>query len=127
VTTATLDPCLELRRTVDDLQAQVAELQTAVAELQGRTSRRPLTTRDINRLRRWLPAIGGAMGSAWWTSRELLSSGAPAVQVALDGVDPRELGLLLRRAAGVPVGGLVIERAGKTHNAVQWRVQEVVA
>jgi len=87
--------------------------------------RRPparLTHGDRARLTALLPAIAGALGSDWFTAREILESDAPAVRVVRGALTARQIGRLLQRAEAATVEGYVVERGGFEVGATLWRV-----
>lgn len=46
----------------------------------------------------------------------------PGVRVVLRGLSIKQVGKLLSRGAGIPINGLMIERAGHEINVNLWRV-----
>lgn len=105
------------------VEQQLAALTRRVDALEQRDrARRVLTRADQARLETLLPAIAGAMGSAWWTVHEVTA--LAVVQLVLDGLNVHQLGRLLRRAEASeqPIAGLVVERGGTEARRVQWRI-----
>lgn len=96
-------------------------------EHQQRTTPPPLCRADLARLTRLLPAIAGALGSEDFTSRDLVEHAAPGLQLVLRGLSAKQVGRLLARAAGVEVGGWVVERRGLEINVGLWRVVAAVS
>jgi len=113
------DPVLELLR---ELVAEVRGLRADLAQ------RRPavVTRTDRVRLAQLLPAIAATLGSEIFTVHELFASSAPALPLVLEGLTPGQVGKLLRRAIGVPVEQLVVERMGDEDRRVLWRVVATV-
>jgi hypothetical protein len=118
-------------RIVDLLRELVAGQHAIVAELRAlRTAtplRRPspLTRRDRARLERLLPAVAGVKGSEKFTVDDVIT--LPAVRVVVGRLTARHVGRLLRRAVGVAIDGLTVERTDeKELNRVLWRVVAVV-
>lgn len=85
-----------------------------------------LSRADRERLGRLLPALSGALGSAAVTSREVIAHPSPALRLTVGGLSARSLGRLARRAAGIPINGLVLERAGTEAGAALWCVRAVI-
>lgn len=81
-----------------------------------------LNRADRDALARLLPAIAGTLGSDLFTARELIEHSAPALRLVCVGLSARQLGKLLRRAHGQPVGGYVVSSDGLEVGAVLWRV-----
>ena len=80
--------------------------------LEARRSSR-LSQADQDRLGRLLPVLAGAFGSAEFLTREVLAHESVGLHLVVRDLSARSLGRLLRRAAGVPVGGLLVERLGQ--------------
>ncbi len=79
-----------------------------------------MSREDKDRLCKILPAVVGAWGSEPFASRDLATD--PGVRVVLKGLSPKQIGRLLSRAVGIPIDGLVVERAGTEINVCLWRV-----
>ena len=109
---------------VDLLRAIRNELQALRADLQ-RDRRRPgaISRTDRDQLTRLLPALVGAHGSDEFAIHEVI--GLPAVRAATHLAAP-QLGQLLKRAAGVPIGGYVVQCAGAELHRRLWRVVALV-
>jgi hypothetical protein len=112
--------------------ANTAAIETNTMELRGlrealTRDRRPspLSREDRTRLTKLLPAIGGVVGSELFLVHELFESGSAALRVALRGMNAMQVGRLLRRAVGVPIGGLLVEREATEAGVVLWRVVQV--
>ena len=88
--------------------------------LEDRRRPSPLTRADLGVLTRLLPAIAGAFGSELFTSRDLAADAG--VRVVLRGLSIKRVGKLLSRGAGIPINGLMVERAGHEINVNLWRV-----
>lgn len=107
-----------------------ALLEQLVAEVRGLRAdlardRRPLShlsRDDRERLARILPAVGGALGSDLFTARELVEHRSPALRVALHALNAKQLGRLLQRAEGRPLGAFIVQRDGVEVGAVLWRL-----
>jgi hypothetical protein len=109
---------------VDLLRELVTEVRALRADLAESRRRAPSLSRvDHARLARLLPAVAGALGSELFTVAELT---APAVQLVVDGLTPRQVGRLLRRAVGVSIDGLVVERVGHENHSTLWRIVEAL-
>ena len=109
-----------------DLLRQLVEGQRQIIALLERQHRPSsvLTRQDQDKLGKLLPVIAGLRGSELFLTSELVESSAPAVRLVCQGT-ARELGKLLRRAAGIPVGGYLVERVAREAGATLWRVLEV--
>jgi hypothetical protein len=79
-----------------------------------------LSRDDRKLLMRLLPAIGGALGSEVFTSRDLACHAAP--RLVLRGRSAKSIGKLLARADGRPIEGWIVERVGSEINVALWRV-----
>ena len=90
------------------------------ADLQGRRTAPMLSRNDRQALEKLLPAIVGALGSEPFTTRDLPD--AAGVRVVVRGLSVKQIGRLLSRAEGVPIGGLVVERCGVEINVALWHV-----
>ena len=104
------------------LRAILDELRAARADWDRRGAR-PLSRADHEQLRRLLPAIAGALGSDEFTVAEAL--GQPGVRAVTHLAAPA-LGQLLKRAAGVPVAGYVVQCGTKELHRRLWRVEALV-
>ena len=118
------------RRSDDDavlelLHELVAEVRGLRADLAQRPSS-SLTRADRARLAQLLPVIADVLGSAIFTVHELFASSAPALPLVLEGLTPGQVGKLLRRAVGVPIDELVVERVGDESRRALWRVAATV-
>jgi hypothetical protein len=101
------------------LEDVMRELMAIRALLEDRR-RPPLSREDRDRLATILPAIAGALGSESFASRDLTTNAG--VRVALRGLSIKQVGKLLSRGAGIPINGLMIERAGHEINVNLWRI-----
>jgi len=110
--------------TLDDVYAEVCAIRRLL-ELRGPASR--LSRADRDRLDAILPVIAAVVGSEAFLIRELLQADASGLALVLAGCSPKSLGRVLRRAEGVPVNGLLVERVGTEDNAAIWRVVKVVS
>ena len=119
VSAAAPDPVEALLR---ELVEQVRGLRADLAERRPATS---LSRVDRERLARLLPAIGGTLGSEPFNSSEICEHDAAALRLGRAGLTAKQLGRLLRRAVGTPVGGYLVERLGEEAGAVLWRVVQV--
>ncbi len=106
--------------------AALAAVLARLDVLEARRSSR-LSQADQDRLGRLLPVLAGAFGSAEFLTREVLAHESVGLHLVVRDLSARSLGRLLRRAAGVPVGGLLVERLGQADGAVLWRVVNVVS
>jgi glutathione S-transferase len=120
-------------RVLELLEAIAAGQQVIAGELRGLRAdlarQRPgasLSRADRDRLARLLPAVAGAFGSEPYVVNELPD--AVAVRVVLDelGLTAKQLGRLFHRGVGLPIGRLVVERAGVELHRTLWRVVGVV-
>jgi hypothetical protein len=106
-------------------------LRELVAEVRGLRSdltRRPvpsLSREDRARLSRLLPAIGATLGSELFNSAELHEHGSPALRLVRAGLNAKQLGRLLRRAANTPIDGYMVLHEGTEAGAALWRVVQV--
>jgi hypothetical protein len=85
----------------------------------------PLSRADRERLATLLPAIGGVFGSDVFLVRELFESEASALTLVLRGLNARQVGRLLRRAADQVIDGYLIQRHGHELHATLWCVAQV--
>lgn len=107
----------------DVLDAVLHELR-AIRALLERQQQPPssLGRADRAALERILPAIAGAIGSAWFACRDLEEEDSAALRLVLTGLSTKSVGRLFRRGMGHPVQGYVIERKDRELNAWLWRV-----
>jgi hypothetical protein len=114
---------------VDLLVELVAEVRGLREDL--KTSDRPvigsssLSRADRARLARLLPAIGGALGSEEFTSRDLGCHSSSGLRLVLRGLSVKQIGRLLARADGLAIDGWLVERRGIEINVALWRVVAV--
>jgi hypothetical protein len=111
---------------VDLLRALVAGQQRIIALLE--TRHRPatgLSRADRALLGRLLPVLGGVFGSELFNSADLCEHQAAALTLVLHGLNAKQVGRLLRRAVGTPIGGYLVERVGVEAGAVLWHVVRV--
>ena len=104
--------------TLEDLMREVLRLRSLVERLLE--TRRPLSREDMDRLGTILPAVAGAWESESFASRDLATNAG--VRVVLRGLSIKQVGKLLSRGAGIPINGLMIERAGHEINVNLWRI-----
>jgi hypothetical protein len=106
-------------------QAVLVELR-AIRQLLERDRRpSPLTRRDRDRLALLLPAIGGVFGSELFLTRDVFESEAAALQLVRRGLNAKQVGRLLRRAADTPIDSYMVTRQGTEAGAVLWRLVQV--
>jgi hypothetical protein len=106
----------------DEIRGLRADLGKAITD---RLSVSSLSRADRGRLATLLPAIGGVFGSEEFHSADICEHDAAALRLVCAGLTARQLGRLLRRAAGTPIGGYLVERHGVEAGAVRWRVVHV--
>jgi hypothetical protein len=111
----TATPTVELL--LRELLTEVRGLRADLRERQATS----LSRADRALLARLLPAIGGALGSEPFPSRDLPTA-SPGLRVVLRGVSAKQIGRLLSRAEGVPIDGYIVERCGIEINVTLWRV-----
>jgi len=113
--------------TTDRLLEQVLDELRAIRRQNEQRSSWPsrLTRADRDRLLRILPVIAGTYGSELCTSHELIEHESAGLRLVLAGLNTKQLGRLLQRAAGSVVGGYTVKREGVEVGAVLWRVLEV--
>jgi hypothetical protein len=104
------------------LQQLIDELRQLRAVVERRSQASRLARADRDRLARILSAVAAAIGSELFLSGELMEHGSPGLRIVLAGLNTKQLGRLLRRAAGVPVDGFVVERMGVEMHAALWRI-----
>ena len=115
--------------------SELALLQELVTEVRGlradlrRQERRQALPVSLSRADRallgyLLPAAAGTLGSELFCTSELFDSTHAALRVARRGLNARQVGRLLRRAVGIPIDGLVVERVASEAGAVVWRISE---
>ena len=113
----------ELALRLDEILDEIRALRYAV---EHPTPRSTLSREDRALLTRLLPAIGGAVGSELFNSAEICGEyDAAALRLVCAGLSARQVGRLLRRAAGTPIAGYLVERVGLEAGAVLWRVVRV--
>ncbi len=120
------------RRADVDLEADARTDRALLLEILGRLrvleaaeeerKRGRLRRGDAQELERIWPVVGGALGSEWFTIRELRASEHVAVQLVLSDWSSRRLGKLFARAVGASIAGFVLEQSGRSHGAACWRV-----
>ncbi len=110
--------------TEDFAAAALFELRAIRRLLEGQ-HKPALSRADRHTLARILPAIAGALGSALFTSRELLEHDSPALRLVLDGFNAKQIGRLLRRAEGYAVDRFMVQRAGVELNVILWQLVRV--
>jgi hypothetical protein len=114
-------------QTALDLLRELVAGQRRIIELLERGHRPTTLNRtDRTRLAQLLPAIAGALGSELFHSADIFEHDAAALRLVRAGLSPKQLGRLLRRAAGQPIDGYVVEREGIETGAVLWRVKKHV-
>ncbi len=107
----------------DVLEEVLLELRSLRQLLERQQQRPSLLGRDDRAaLDRILPAIAGAIGSAWFACRDLEEEDSAALRLVLTGLSTKRVGRLFRRGLGHPVGGYLIERHGRELNVWLWRV-----
>ena len=102
------------------LLREILAVQRQILATLERPRPRALTRPDLAILRKLLPAIGGALGSEPFASRDLCTT--PATRVVLRDLNVKQIGRLLARAEGIPIDGHVLEPAGVEINVRLWRV-----
>jgi hypothetical protein len=120
--TTAADPVADLLREL------VWEVRGLRADLTVRRepARHALSRADLALLGRLLPAWAGTHGSdEQLTSRDLAADPAPAMRLVLRGLSVKQIGRLLARADGIPIGGYLVERCGIEINVTLWRVVAV--
>jgi hypothetical protein len=95
------------------------EILAELRVLNGRRTK-PLTYAEFRFLDAWIQAVKGMHGGSVWTVRQLLQSAL--FRGLAQNRTPKEIGDLLSRGCGQSVDGLTVERAGKEHGAVIWRI-----
>jgi hypothetical protein len=105
--------------------AAFAELRARVAAIEHRLSPSTLRRGDRAALERILPAIAGALGSECFLASEAVASEHAALRLVLGGLSGRQLGRLLRRAEGVPVGSYTVHAQGVESGSILWAVLRV--
>jgi hypothetical protein len=111
---------------VEALLRELVEGQRRIVQLLERDRRpSPLSRGDRTILARLLPAIGGALGSEEFTSRDLACHSASGLRLVLRRLSAKSIGRLLARADGVPIDGWLVERCGVEINVALWRVVAV--
>lgn len=113
-----------------EVRAELAGLRGLVEQLLERQiipqkSADLLSRDDRALLARLSPAIAGALGSTEFLTRDLFGHDSAALRIVLRGLNPRQVGRLLKRAEGKPVDGYVVERVGVELGAILWRVVRV--
>jgi hypothetical protein len=117
------DPLVEVLK---ELAGLVRGLRQDLAVARNPQVLAPTVSRDDRaRLETLLPAMGGVFGSELVNSAEICESDAAALRLVCAGLSARALGRLLRRAAGTPIAGYMVERVGLEAGAVLWRVVQV--
>ena len=106
--------------TLDDLREELRQVRVLLER--SLEARRPaqLNHEDRRLPATLLPATAGAFGSEPFASRDLVD--APGVRVVVRDLTVKQIGQLLGRSVGRPVGGLAVERAGSALGVCLWRV-----
>ncbi len=115
---------------LDAINALAAEIR-GLREALGHRPRR-IRGADPDTLVQLLAAIAASWGAdrEFSVSELLAFASALATRRALRdalttaGADSRRIGLFLRRTAGIPAGGLVLERIGEADGVAVWTVRE---
>ena len=106
----------------DLLQQLVAEVRALRRDLiRQRSAGSTLSRDDRAVLDQLLPVIGATFGSELFNSAEVCEREATGLRLVLGGLNVRQLGRLLRRAAGTPLDGYLVERQGTEAGATLWR------
>src|SRR5688572_24874627 len=100
-------------------------LAVRVAVLEKRSNTSALRRADGEALGRILPALAGALGSEMFLASEAVASEHAALRLVLGGLSGRQLGRLLRRAEGVPVGSYTVHAQGVESGSILWAVLRV--
>jgi hypothetical protein len=108
---------------VDALHALTSAVRELQADLRPRRAG-TLARADRRVLSAVLPALVGVVGSEPFTVSEALEH--DAVRLVVGARTAIQMGRLLRRATGVVIDGLVIERVGDEARRVLWRVVETI-
>ena len=110
---------------LDEVLAELRAIRVLLEQRQQPPSPPTLSREDRGRLSRLLPAVGATLGSELFTSSDLVEHESAALRVVCVDLTAKQLGRLLRRAAGTPIGGYLVERQGVEAGAVLWRVVAV--
>jgi hypothetical protein len=119
------DAALEAE-TVALLRALLAEIRALRADLRPRPQVATLSRADRAHLARLLPVIAAGRGSALFTVAELLADDAPGLRIVLTGCSARQLGRLLRRALGLPIGDLMVQSDAVEAHRRLWQIVKVI-
>ena len=106
-----------------ELLAEMRALRLAVERQQQ--GQRSVRRADRAVLERLLPVIAAVHGSEEFLSADLVEADAPGLRLVCAGISARSMGRLLRRTAGNPVGGYMVERLGLVAGVAIWRVVAV--
>ena len=104
------------------LDAKVERLCVAVERLAGKRS---ISRADRKRLERLLPAIAGLVGPDEFLACDVAEADDVGLQLVAAGLNARQVGRLLLRAVGLPIGGYVVVRLGEHAGAVLWKIEQV--
>jgi hypothetical protein len=112
----------------DLLAAILQELRAIRVAIERETpvKKSKLSRADRDALTKFLPAIGGAFGSELFFAADVIESESAAVRLVRGKLTSKQLGRLLKRAVGVPVGGYVVTTDGEEAGSLLWRVKQVV-
>lgn len=114
---------------------EVRALRSDIAALGAARQRGSVRAADGAALANLLPEIARSVGSRYeWTARELLAHAQLADAALLETITrttgpldrgtTRRLGRLLRRAHGIEIGGLAVERIGDGAGVAIWFLRE---
>jgi hypothetical protein len=110
---------------VDLLLELVEQVKGLRADLAQHRPPSSLSREDRVLLARLLPAIGGALGSELFTSADVCEHASAALRLVRAGMNAKQLGRLLRRAADTPVAGYLVKRQGSEAGAALWQISQV--
>lgn len=121
-------------RTTTDVESLLVPLvEILIDEVRGlradlrrdRPTTSTLSRGDRERMAAILPAAAGVLGSEQFNSADICESDEPALRLVSKGLNSRQLGRLLRRAAGRPIDGYMVQREGSAAGVALWRIFEV--
>jgi hypothetical protein len=121
---ARINTTIERRADFSAMLALLREMNARLERIELRLSTRRVSRDDYSILMKLLPAVGGRIGSDYFTTAQLLAD--PVFKALLEELNARQVGKLLRRSVDVDVDGLCVQHVTSEHNACLWQVVSVI-